>query len=59
MVRAKTGSLAHVYALSGYATTQTGDHLAFAVMTNNNDMPTKKVLDTIDEIVGLLVADKK
>lgn len=59
MVRAKTGSLAHVYSLSGYATTQVGDHIAFSVMTNNNDMQTKKVLDMIDGIVQLLVADKK
>ncbi|MGC2108626.1 MAG: D-alanyl-D-alanine carboxypeptidase/D-alanyl-D-alanine-endopeptidase, partial [Candidatus Korobacteraceae bacterium] len=58
MVRAKTGSLSHVYSLAGYATTQSGDHLAFAVMTNNNTMPTKKALDAIDQIVLRLVNDK-
>lgn len=58
VVRAKTGSLSHVYALAGYATTKAGDHLAFAVMTNNNTMPTKKALDTIDQIVVHLVEDK-
>ena len=58
-VRAKTGSLAHVYSLSGYATTQTGDHIVFAVMTNNNNLPTKKALDTIDRIVVRLVSDRK
>jgi D-alanyl-D-alanine carboxypeptidase/D-alanyl-D-alanine-endopeptidase (penicillin-binding protein 4) len=58
VVRAKTGSLSHVYSLSGYATTASGDHIVFSVMTNNNNMPTKKALDTIDQIVVRLLADK-
>ena len=35
-VQAKTGSLAHVSALSGYVTTAVGEILAFAFMLNNN-----------------------
>ncbi len=58
MVRAKTGSLSHVYSLSGYATTQSGEHIAFSIMTNNNNMPTKEALDTIDEIVLRLIEDQ-
>ena len=59
VVRGKTGSLAHVYSLAGYATTASGDHIAFSVVTNNNSMPTKKALDTIDRIVVRLVEDQK
>jgi D-alanyl-D-alanine carboxypeptidase/D-alanyl-D-alanine-endopeptidase (penicillin-binding protein 4) len=58
MVRAKTGSLSHVYSLSGYATTHSGEHIAFSIMTNNNNMPTKEALDTIDEIVLRLIEDQ-
>jgi D-alanyl-D-alanine carboxypeptidase/D-alanyl-D-alanine-endopeptidase (penicillin-binding protein 4) len=59
VVHAKTGSLSHVYSLAGYATTQSGEPIVFAVMTNNNTMTTKKALDTIDQIVVRLVDDKK
>jgi len=58
MVQGKTGSLAHVFSLSGYATTQKGDHIAFAVLTNNNNSSVKKALDTIDRIVVRIVQDK-
>jgi serine-type D-Ala-D-Ala carboxypeptidase/endopeptidase (penicillin-binding protein 4) len=59
MVRAKTGSLSHVYALSGYATTDSGRHIAFAVMTNNNNMTTKQAQDMIDQVVLQLVEDQE
>src|SRR5271169_2560550 len=59
LVHAKTGSLSHVYSLAGYATTQRGEHIAFSIMTNNDTMPAKKALDTIDLIVEKMVEDKK
>ena len=59
VVRGKTGSLTHVNSLSGYATTQNGDHVAFCIMANNHDMPTKKALDTIDRMLLRIVGDGK
>jgi len=59
VIHAKTGSLSHVFSLSGYATTQAGQRIAFSVMTNNTNLPAKKALDTIDRIVERIVEDKK
>lgn len=52
-VRAKTGTIDQVSALSGYVTTAAGERLAFSVLTNN--LPESKLRTaTIDEIVLLL-----
>ncbi len=58
-VQGKTGSLDHVNALSGYATTGTGDRIAFSVMCNNHNLTSRVALQTIDQIISNLVDDKK
>jgi serine-type D-Ala-D-Ala carboxypeptidase/endopeptidase (penicillin-binding protein 4) len=57
VVHGKTGSLGHVNALSGYATTAKGEHVAFSILSNNHNLPNRKALDTIDRIVEKIVAD--
>jgi serine-type D-Ala-D-Ala carboxypeptidase/endopeptidase (penicillin-binding protein 4) len=53
----KTGALGGVKTLSGYATTNHGEPIAFSILTNNLNVPAKKVTDAIDEIIEAVVQD--
>ena len=55
LIRAKTGTLAHVTAISGYVTTQDGRHLAFSVMTNNYGVQASYVRSLVDKICVALI----
>ncbi|MBI2678291.1 MAG: D-alanyl-D-alanine carboxypeptidase/D-alanyl-D-alanine-endopeptidase [Candidatus Koribacter versatilis] len=56
-VHAKTGSLGHVNALSGYLETMKGDRIAFAIFANNHNLQGRKATETIDQIVQAIAED--
>jgi serine-type D-Ala-D-Ala carboxypeptidase/endopeptidase (penicillin-binding protein 4) len=56
-IMAKTGSLGGVKALSGYTTTDGGQVVAFSILSNNLNLPAKRVTDAIDQLVEAIVAD--
>lgn len=53
-VRAKTGSIEFVRALSGYVTTADGRLLSFSIMANHYTVPSYRIVQTIDQMVVLL-----
>jgi D-alanyl-D-alanine carboxypeptidase/D-alanyl-D-alanine-endopeptidase (penicillin-binding protein 4) len=55
LIHAKTGTLSHVNALSGYGQTLRGRRFAFSIFCNNHDLQSAKVLAAIDSIVTALV----
>jgi D-alanyl-D-alanine carboxypeptidase/D-alanyl-D-alanine-endopeptidase (penicillin-binding protein 4) len=52
---AKTGAVEFVSTLSGYATTQGGEKLAFSVMVNHEVISSNEIRDAIDEICKWMV----
>jgi D-alanyl-D-alanine carboxypeptidase/D-alanyl-D-alanine-endopeptidase (penicillin-binding protein 4) len=53
-VYAKTGSLSHVAALSGYLRRNDGAWVAFSILVNNFNAPTAEVRGVIDRICTLI-----
>ena len=58
VVHAKTGTLSHVTALSGYVLPKTGSRYAFAIAVNNFNTDTLSIRRTLDKIILLLVSPK-
>jgi D-alanyl-D-alanine carboxypeptidase/D-alanyl-D-alanine-endopeptidase (penicillin-binding protein 4) len=52
---AKTGSLSHVSALSGYAKRNDGTWVMFAIMVNNYNARAAEVRGVMDRICNLIV----
>jgi D-alanyl-D-alanine carboxypeptidase/D-alanyl-D-alanine-endopeptidase (penicillin-binding protein 4) len=58
LIHAKTGTLSHVNALSGYGQTLHGRRFAFSIFVNNHNLPSAKAVAAIDAIVSAIVSDR-
>src|SRR5579863_5768086 len=56
-VFAKTGTIGHGNALSGYATTLRGEHLLFSILGNNNNLHAQDANKVIDAICVAMVEE--
>jgi D-alanyl-D-alanine carboxypeptidase/D-alanyl-D-alanine-endopeptidase (penicillin-binding protein 4) len=54
-VHAKTGSLSHVSALSGYVQRTNGDWIAFSILVNGFNSPTADIRGVMDRICTLIL----
>lgn len=54
-IHAKTGTLTHVSALSGYAQRRDGTWVAFSILVNNHNGRTAEVRSVIDQICTLII----
>lgn len=50
-IQAKTGTYRHTSALAGYMTTAHGRRLAFSIMVNNYNMPTRDATQVMDQVL--------
>lgn len=56
-IRAKTGALEHVHAMSGYATTLRGAHLVFAIFGNNDPRKAQDAATVFDALTTAMVEE--
>ena len=54
---AKTGTVEHVVALSGYATTAHGEHVTFSILGNNNSLHAQSADAVLDSIAVAMVEE--
>ncbi|MFZ0639763.1 MAG: D-alanyl-D-alanine carboxypeptidase/D-alanyl-D-alanine-endopeptidase [Candidatus Acidiferrales bacterium] len=56
-IQAKTGSVEHTQAVSGFATTLRGEHLIFSIFDNHNGGPSREAVKVLDLIAVAMVQD--
>ncbi len=56
-IQAKTGSVEHTQAVSGFATTLHGERLVFSMFDNHNGGPTRDAVKVLDAIAVAMIQD--
>jgi serine-type D-Ala-D-Ala carboxypeptidase/endopeptidase (penicillin-binding protein 4) len=56
-IHAKTGSVAHVRTLSGFAETTGGRKLIFSFMSNNEQVKSHEVQETLDGLCQAMIEE--